>query len=176
MPLGINVLRNDGLAALGVAAASGAQFIRINVLCGVYVTDQGLIQGVAAELTRQRMLLRADHIGILADVRVKHAVPLAPRDLEGETEDVVLRGGANGVIVSGRSTGREPHVEDLRCVRAAAQGVSVLVGSGLTADNVRTFLPDVDGMIVGTSLRRHDVKGQPVDRTLVSELMARVHG
>src|SRR2546423_4366673 len=34
LPLGINVLRNDGLAALAVASACGASFIRVNVLCG----------------------------------------------------------------------------------------------------------------------------------------------
>ena len=33
LPLGINVLRNDGRTALAVAHASGADFIRVNVLC-----------------------------------------------------------------------------------------------------------------------------------------------
>src|SRR5690242_19836277 len=41
LPLGINVLRNDGLSALAVAHAVGAQFIRVNVLCGARVADQG---------------------------------------------------------------------------------------------------------------------------------------
>ncbi len=47
LPLGINVLRNDGVTALAVAHASGASFIRVNVLCGARVTDQGIIQGIA---------------------------------------------------------------------------------------------------------------------------------
>ncbi|WP_339911767.1 BtpA/SgcQ family protein, partial [Symmachiella dynata] len=34
LPLGINVLRNDGRSALAIAHAVGAQFIRVNVLCG----------------------------------------------------------------------------------------------------------------------------------------------
>ena len=33
-PLGINVLRNDGLSALAIAHAVGAEYIRVNVLCG----------------------------------------------------------------------------------------------------------------------------------------------
>src|SRR4051812_46121449 len=32
LPLGINVLRNDGLSALGIATAAGAKFIRVNIL------------------------------------------------------------------------------------------------------------------------------------------------
>src|SRR4051812_25124527 len=42
-PLGINVLRNDPLAALGIAAACGAAMIRVNVHTGAMVTDQGVI-------------------------------------------------------------------------------------------------------------------------------------
>ncbi|MBI3556155.1 MAG: phosphorybosylanthranilate isomerase [Deltaproteobacteria bacterium] len=52
LPLGINVLRNDGRAALAIAAVAGAQFIRVNVLTGVAATDQGIIEGEAAELMR----------------------------------------------------------------------------------------------------------------------------
>src|ERR1700730_10368030 len=33
IPLGVNVLRNDARAALAVALAAGAEFIRVNVLC-----------------------------------------------------------------------------------------------------------------------------------------------
>ncbi len=43
LPLGINVLRNDGRSALAIAHAVGASFIRVNVLCGAGVTDQGVI-------------------------------------------------------------------------------------------------------------------------------------
>jgi len=32
----------------------GADFIRCNVVIGAYVTDQGIIQGCAAELARLR--------------------------------------------------------------------------------------------------------------------------
>ncbi len=54
---GINVLRNDGRAALAVAHAAQADFIRVNVLAGVRVTDQGIVEGIAHELLRDRSLL-----------------------------------------------------------------------------------------------------------------------
>ena len=52
VPLGINVLRNDAGAAMAVAAASGANFIRVNILIGARVADQGIIQGQAHQLLR----------------------------------------------------------------------------------------------------------------------------
>lgn len=52
MPIGINALRNDALAALGIAVAAGASFIRVNVHTGVSATDQGLLEGRADETLR----------------------------------------------------------------------------------------------------------------------------
>src|SRR5262245_43474100 len=45
MPVGINVLRSDGEAAIAVAAASGAHYVRVNVHMGAVVADQGVVQG-----------------------------------------------------------------------------------------------------------------------------------
>jgi len=45
LPFGVNVLRNDARAALAVAAATGAGFIRVNVHSGVMFADQGMIEG-----------------------------------------------------------------------------------------------------------------------------------
>src|SRR5256712_5007415 len=41
-PLGVNVLKNDARAALAVAAAVGAEFIRVNVHAGARLADQGI--------------------------------------------------------------------------------------------------------------------------------------
>ena len=59
IPLGINVLRNDGCAAITIAHAVNAQFIRVNVLCHARLTDQGIIDGIAHKLHRQRAMLDA---------------------------------------------------------------------------------------------------------------------
>src|SRR5688572_14016028 len=64
LPLGINVLRNDGQSALAIAAAVGASFIRVNVLCGARLTDQGIIQGIAHDLMRDRANLYATHVKV----------------------------------------------------------------------------------------------------------------
>ena len=71
LPVGVNVLRNDARAALGLCAVTGAAFLRVNVHCGVVATDQGMVEGRAAETLRERARL-ARTTAILADVHVKH--------------------------------------------------------------------------------------------------------
>src|SRR5438552_14116094 len=71
LPFGVNVLRNDARAAIAIAAATGAQFIRINVHVGAMATDQGIIEGEAADTLRLRALIAAEVL-IFADYLVKH--------------------------------------------------------------------------------------------------------
>ena len=74
VPVGVNVLRNDALAAMSIAAACDARFIRVNVLSSMMYTDQGPIVGQAARLARLRAALDPG-IEVLADLFVKHATP-----------------------------------------------------------------------------------------------------
>ncbi len=72
LPLGINVLRNDVVAALAIATAINAEFIRVNVHTGIAFTDQGIIEGKAYETLRLKRILKSN-AKIFADVHVKHA-------------------------------------------------------------------------------------------------------
>jgi membrane complex biogenesis BtpA family protein len=173
LPLGLNVLRNDGRSALAVAHASGASFIRVNVLCGARVADQGILHGMAHELLRERALLRAENIRILADVDVKHSAPLAPRPLEDEVADTLHRGLADGLIVSGSGTGRATDPGHVAAARAAAAGKApVFVGSGVTARSLPEYLPHADGFIVGSAFKPNNDPTQPVDAARVREVVA----
>lgn len=171
LPLGINVLRNDGLSALAVAVASGADFIRVNVLTGARVTDQGVIQGIAHDLLRYRSEINANHIKILADIDVKHSAPLAPRPLKDEVEDTIKRALADAVIVSGAGTGKPINPQTLTDVVAAAGDTPVILGSGVNASNISDFKSQAWGFIVGTSLKKDGRVENPVDVRRVKELM-----
>ncbi|MBI5368276.1 MAG: BtpA/SgcQ family protein [Planctomycetes bacterium] len=171
LPLGINVLRNDARAALAVAAATGAAFVRVNVHIGLMAADQGLLAGRAHRTLRYRAALGAP-TRIFADLFVKHATPLYQRTLEEMVEELGGRGRADAVIVTGRSTGSAPEVDTLQRARRAARGAPVLVGSGLTRENAATLLPCCDGAIVGTSLNRGGAVQAPVDAERVRALLA----
>ncbi len=172
LPLGINVLRNDGRAALAIAHAIGGAFIRVNVLCGARLTDQGIIQGIAHRLLRDRAAAGASHIQILADVDVKHSAPLAARPLELEVDELIHRAGADALIVSGAATGQPPDKDDLQTVKARAGKTPVLLGSGATSENVAQYISAADGFIVGTAFKADGRIGNPVDRDRVKSFMA----
>lgn len=169
LPLGINVLRNDGLSALAIAVAAGAEFIRVNVLTGARVTDQGLIQGIAHDLLRERAKLGAESVAILADVDVKHSAPLAARPLADEVKDAVVRGLADGLVVSGAGTGLATDPAKVAEVKRAAGGHPVFIGSGVTAANLAALKAHADGFIVGTALK---VDGRPTSAVDVAKVKA----
>lgn len=171
VPLGINVLRNDGVSSLGIAQAIGAAFIRVNVLTGARVTDQGVIQGIAHELLRERARLGAEEIKILADVDVKHSAALAPRPLADEIADTFGRGMADAVIVSGSGTGSGVDPIKLQEAKAAAGNRPVLLGSGVTTETLATLWHHADGFIVGTSLKQSGVSTGPVDKARVKAMV-----
>jgi len=162
VPIGVNVLRNDARGALAIAAATGASFIRVNVLSGSMWTDQGLIVGKAAEVLRMRATLAPD-VKIFADVFVKHATPPAGTRLEQAAEELAHRSLADALIVSGTATGRPPTLSTLQDVGDAVPATPLYVGSGASALNVAQFLAVADGVIVGTTLKKDATTTNPVD-------------
>ena len=170
LPIGINILRNDAQSALAIASCVGAQFIRVNVLTGVMATDQGLIEGPAHQLLRYRRELGCD-VKILADVLVKHALPLGVPNLTTAVRETIERGLADGVIISGLATGNPPTVEDLELATNAANGTPVFIGSGATWENIPKLIQTATGVIVSSSLKRHDDIKQPIDPIRVSQFV-----
>jgi membrane complex biogenesis BtpA family protein len=170
VPIGINVLRNDAQSALAIASCVGAQFIRVNVFNGVMATDQGLIEGNAHHLLRYRRELGSD-VKILADVLVKHGRPLGSPNVTTAVRETIERALADGVILSGWSTGSPPNLEDLELARAAAGGTPVFIGSGADWENIPTLIRAADGVIVSSSLKRHGRITQPIDPSRVSQFV-----
>lgn len=169
LPVGINCLRNDGLAAVGVAAVVGARWVRVNVLAGAYVTDQGVVEGEAARLFAYRRRLHSQ-VAVLADFLVKHASPLAPLDVATGARDLAERSGAAGIVLSGARTGSPVDVQLLDSVRAAVGAFPLWLGSGLGVDNAPVLWPRCDGAIVGTACKRDGRVGEPVDPERVRAL------
>ena len=179
VPLGINVLRNDVDAALAIATVVSAACIRVNVHIGARVTDQGIIEGRAAETLRTRRSLGADRerdgrprVAIWADVDVKHSAALAIRPLEQEAEDLALRAMADAVLVTGSGTGKSVDFAKLATVKRAVRDVSVLVASGATMATLGEIARSCDGVIVGSALREGGVAGRGVDRKRAAEFAA----
>jgi membrane complex biogenesis BtpA family protein len=170
LPFGVNVLRNDALSAIAIAAAAGAAFIRVNIHTGAMLTDQGIIEGRAAESLRLRAAI-APELLIFADHMVKHAMPLAAVDEVQAAKDLRHRGLADGIIISGSETGAEADRASFARVRDALPDAPVLIGSGLTEQNASAF-GNADAAIVGTSIKIDGCLEAPVDSDRVARLVA----
>jgi len=167
-PLGINVLRNSWQAAMGIAAVIGAKFIRINILTDAMITDQGLIQGCSASLLRYRKSLGAEKVMIFADIESKHAAPLTKRPRNVIAMDMIERGGADALIVSGLTSSDPPQLEHLHELRGTTTNTPLIIGSGMSIKTVE-LLKFADATIFGFGAKPH--LKSPVDKKMAVDFM-----
>lgn len=175
VPLGINVLANGAVPALAVAKAAGAQFVRVNQWANAYVANEGIVEGEAAVALRYRAAIGADDVAVFADAHVKHGAHaiVADRSVSEMVRDVEFFD-ADAVICTGQRTGDAAAVDEITTMRNAT-GLPLLVGSGITPDNIATMLPLLDGVIIASSLKQGGVWWNPVEEARVSAFMEKVH-
>lgn len=163
VPMGVNVLANAPIPAFAVARAADAAFIRVNQWANAYVANEGFMEGRAAEAMRYRSLLRAEGIRVFADAHVKHGshAITADRSVAELVRDLEFFD-ADAVIATGQRTGDSATAEEIEAV-AAATSLPVLVGSGVTAENVVEIFGPADAVIVASSLKEGGVWWNPVD-------------
>ena len=149
--VGVNILRNACLQALTIATLNHASFIRCNIWEGAYVTDQGIIEGIASQVLHEKQILHSK-VKILADIGVKHATPMSDFTLEEAAKNAIYRGGADGIILSGRETGSLLSLDTLSHFVSKTK-LKPFLGSGVSVENVSTIFPLISGVIIGSSLK-----------------------
>ena len=168
--LGVNVLRNDSIASLAIAAACQAAFIRVNVHVGSAWTDQGLIQGEAYRTLMYRKQLGCD-VDIAADIFVKHASPAGVFNIVDVAQDTLYRGLAKQIILTGSGTGKETDLALVQEVSKAIPASELWIGSGLDLDNVAGYVPIANGGIVGSYFHEDGDVTAPLSRERIARFM-----
>lgn len=169
-PFGVDILW-DAKAALAVAKATGAAFIR-EVVTGVYESDMGLWAPNAAELYRYRRLIDAENVRIFANITPEFASPLGYRSVGQRAKSAVVSSLVDAILVSGPMAGAAPDVSWVKEAKeAVGEDVPVLLNTGAKIDNIRTFLQYADGVIVGSSLKVDGYTWNPVDPARVRAFM-----
>lgn len=171
LPVGINVLANGAMMAMAVAKAADASFIRVNEWANAYVANEGIIEGQAGRVMRYRSWLRARSVAVFADVHVKHGAHaiVGDRSIPELTRDVEFFG-ADAVIVTGQRTGDTATSDEVETIRRATS-LPLLIGSGVTTDNVHAIMEVADGVIIGSSLKEGGVWWRSVESTRVETFM-----
>ena len=153
-PIGVQMLEAANLTSLEIAAEADLDYIRVEAFVFAHVGGSGIINGSAGKILRRRKELKAEHIRVFADVKKKHGSHSLTIDLSIQDEirqaEFFL---ADGVIVTSQFTGINPDKNDLVKAKSATK-LSVLIGSGMTAENIKAYLPLADGFIVGSYFRK----------------------
>jgi hypothetical protein len=166
LPLGVQVLAGANREALAVALACGGLFVRVEGYVFAHVADEGLIESDAGVLLRYREQIGAGHIKVFADVKKKHSSHAITADVSlVDTAQAAEFALADGVIVTGTSTGRATEPDEVQAV-AGAVNVPTFVGSGVTPENISRY-PHADGFIIGSFVKQDGQWANAIDRQRV---------
>jgi membrane complex biogenesis BtpA family protein len=172
VPVGIQVLFQANRTALAVAVAAKCDFVRAEGWTYAHVSDKGLATASAGQVVRYREHIGASRIPVFADVRKKHAAHALTGDLSiGAIAAGMELHLADAIVVTGSSTGVAPDLESVKEVRASTS-LPLVVGSGISAENIGLYYDHADGFIVGTSLKENAVWHGPVSDERAHELMS----
>lgn len=153
-PVGIQMLEAANITSLEIAAEADLDYIRVEAYIFAHVGGSGVINGSAGKILRRRKELKADHIKVFADVKKKHGSHSLTIDLD--IKDEIMQAEfflADGVIVTSQFTGINPDKSDLIKAKSATK-LPVVIGSGMTPENIQEYLPLADGFIVGSCFRK----------------------
>jgi len=174
LPIGIQILAAANKEALAVALSAELQFIRAEGFVYGHIADEGYIDCCAGELLRFRRQIEAQHIAVFTDIKKKHSAHSITADVSiGETASAAEFFLSDGLIVTGTATGREILLDDL--IEAMKHtSLPVLIGSGITADNIEKFWSLADGFIIGSYFKEDGLWSNPLSETRIKEFIKRI--
>jgi predicted TIM-barrel enzyme len=120
-----------------------------------------------------RKALDAENVRIICNVTAGFSVNLDSRPVEEVARAAVFLGLADAVCVSGPAAGKEADTELISKVAKKVPEAPVVVGTGVSAQNIRTLGRIADGFIVGTSIKKDEMTLNPVDPGRAREFMDR---
>ncbi|XP_012532360.1 uncharacterized protein F13E9.13, mitochondrial isoform X4 [Monomorium pharaonis] len=149
------ILAGCNKEAIAVAKAARLQFIRAEGFVFSQVADEGFIDSNAGTLLRYRKQIDAENVLIFVDVKKKHSSHMITSDVSLlETVKAAEFFLADGIILTGNATGEETNVKDLLEVRECiASKLPLLIGSGVTLNNVDNYVNAADALIVGSHFK-----------------------
>jgi membrane complex biogenesis BtpA family protein len=168
---GIQILAGANREALSSAYASGLDFIRAEGFVYAHVADEGYIESCAGDLLRYRKAIGADDVMVFTDIKKKHSSHAITCDVSiSETAKTAEFFMSDGVIVTGESTGAHADVNEVKAVRESVK-IPVLIGSGITATNLKEYFNDADLFIVGSYIKKEGYWKNKMDVERIDKLV-----
>lgn len=158
IPVGVQVLACGGKEALAVAKATRCNFIRNEGFVFSHIGDEGFIDSNAGELLRYRKMIDAEDILVFSDIKKKHSSHSITADVSLlDTAYAAQFFQADGLILTGKSTGDVTDLDELRLIHGHQSKLKmpVLVGSGVTKENLHDYVGLADALIIGSHFKHN---------------------
>jgi membrane complex biogenesis BtpA family protein len=162
-PAGVQILAGANKDAVSIAYASGFEYIRAEGFVFSHVADEGIIESDAGELLRYRKNIGADFVKVFTDIKKKHSANFITTDVS--IADMAKNAeffGSDGIIVTGSSTGSEADLDEIISV-SKSTSLPILIGSGLTYDNIDRYFNHAEGFIIGTYFKKDNYWKNDID-------------
>lgn len=141
----------DGVAALSIADAINADFIRVEHLyTGANVTSAGILQAQCVEILELKKKL-GSNIPIFADIYEVHGVPLGRKTFGDAAWEAVHEAFADGLFVSEKTL--EKNIEIISEIKKRVPNTPIYLGGGATGNNIGDLIKYYDGVSVATWIK-----------------------
>lgn len=170
-PLGIQILAGANKDAIAAAFSADLDYIRGEGFIFGHVADEGIFESDAGILLRYRKQIGAERIKVFTDIKKKHGANQITKDVT--VADMAKNAqffGSDGIIITGTTTGGEADIIDLR--QAKEGKLPVLLGSGITKDNLENYFDHANGFIVGSFFKKDGLWSNELDFNKVDGLLS----
>jgi uncharacterized protein len=168
--LGINVLPNEYNQAFPIAKRFGADFIQLDHVAGTYRGHRGPIE-LSHHIYEQTKMQHPDVV-VLGGVHPKYYEPKEGSNLEVDLMIGMQR--AEAIVVTGEGTGLATPLDKVKLFRSVLGDHPLIIGAGLTLENVEKSLGLADGAIVGSWFKPNGDIHSSVDPYRVRDFMVAV--
>jgi membrane complex biogenesis BtpA family protein len=164
--VGVQLMRNAVSASLGIAAVTGASFVRATAVVGATLSPHGLVEAAPLAVAEYRSRVGAESVKLIGDIDSMHFKWFGGGRPAGALASDARLVGADGV-----SLGRPDPDETLALVaevRKAAPGMPVVLAGYTNHENAARLVGAADGAFVGSCLERGGWGGR-IDAERVAE-------
>jgi len=171
---GIQILAGANKEAISVAWSAGLDFIRAEGYVFGHLADEGYIESDASALLRFRKQIGAGDISIFTDIKKKHSSHAITADLSIEEQAVAAEFFlSDGVIITGKSTGLEPDLNQIIKVKEKTN-LPVILGSGISKENISKYYNHADAFIIGSHFKAKGKWTNPPDSSRIKDFLETV--
>lgn len=168
--VGVNILPNEYDIALELAHIFGAKFIQMDFVSGAYGSKKN---PTVLDLKKyEEARAKFPDVFVMGGVWPKYYRPVEGSDLTADL--LAAKKLADAVVVTGSGTGMETPTEKIKIFRKIlGPKFPLIIGAGVTLDNVAEQLPIGQGLIIGSYFKDGNTKSPAIPER-VDEFMTKV--